>query len=164
MIIETKLQFKDYLKLMYILTYRKPVMILLTILGSLMFVGAIFYFLGFQVPVDEPPYFQIVFGFFIIAVLPFSVYRSSKKNFISHGRLQEKITYEFTEEKMKQTGESFNSEMDWSKIFKVQELRNWILIYQSKQLANILPKSSFGDNLNEFKNLVKSKNIKAKLK
>ena len=164
MIIETKLDFKRYLRLMYSLTYCKPIMIFLTIVGLTMFIGSILYFLGFNVPIDSPPYFQFIFGFFIIAILPFSIYRSGKKNFSSHGRLQEKIIYEFTDERIKITGETFNSELDWTKTYKITELKNWILIYQNRQIANILSKDSFGDKISEFRTLVKSKNIKAKLK
>ena len=164
MIIETKLDFKRYLKLMYTLTYRKPIMIFLSIVGLTMFIGSIFYFLGFNVPVDSPPYFQIVFGFFIIAILPFSIYWSGKKNFSSHGRLQEKIIYEFTDEKIKITGETFNSELDWGKTYKIKELKDWILIYENRQIANILPKESFGEKIKDFRILVKSKNVNAKLK
>jgi len=162
--IETKLDFKRYLKLTYVLLYRKPVMIFLTICGLLMFILSILYFLGSKSLFADPPYFQVVFGLFVIALLPFSIYKSARKNFSSHGRLQEKITYEFTDEKIKLIGESFNSEMSWDKTYKILELKNWILIYQNRQAINILPKDSFGENLTEFKALVKSKNIKSKLK
>lgn len=93
MTIETKLDFKRYLNLMYTLTYRKPISIFMTITGLIMFSGSILYFLGFKMPFDEPPYFQIAFGFFIIAILPFSIYRVGRKNFSSHGRLQEKLNW-----------------------------------------------------------------------
>jgi hypothetical protein len=149
---------------MYTLAYRKPIMIFLTIVGLIMFIGSIFYFLGFNVPIDSPPYFQIVFGFFIIGILPFSIYRNGKKNFSSHGRLQEKIIYEFTDEKIKIVGETFNSELDWTKTYKIAELKDWILIYQNRQIANILPKESFGEKISDFRSLVKRKNVKAKLK
>ena len=149
---------------MYTLTYRKPITILLTIIGLTMFFGSILYFLGFKIPVDGPPYFQIIFGFTIIAIMPFSIYIGGKKNFSSNARLQEKISYEFTDEKIKQIGETFNSDMDWTKIYKILELKDWILIYQNRQIANIIHKESFGDNLNEFKDLVKSKGVRAKLR
>lgn len=164
MIIETKLDFKRYLKLMYTLAYRRPIMIYLTIIGLAMFLLSIFHFSGIIVPFDSPPYFQILFGFWIIALLPVSVYWSGKKNFSSNGRLQEKIIYEFTDEKIKITGETFSSEMDWAKTHKIIELKNWIIIHQNRQTANILPKESFGEKISDFRLLVKSKNIKAKLK
>lgn len=72
--------------------------------------------------------------------------------------------YEFTSEKIKITGETFNSELDWGKTYEIKELKDWILIYQNRQVANVLPKESFGENIKDFRILVKSKNLNAKLK
>lgn len=163
MLVETKLDFNKYLKLNYMLTYRKPIIILITIIGFTLFTGSIFYFLGFNIPVDSPPYTQFLFGFSAIVILPFFIYWNVKKNFYSHGRLQEKIIYEFTDEKIKITGESFNSELDWEKIYKITEFKNWILIYENIQIANILTKESFGEKIKDFRMLIKSKNVNAKL-
>jgi YcxB-like protein len=149
---------------MYTLTYQKPMMTFLSIVGFLMFIMSFLYFLDYEIPFNKPPYFQILFGLFIIAVLPFTIYRNAKKNFSTHGILQETIIYEFTDDKIKMIGESFNSEMDWTKIHKIVELKNWILIYQNRQIANVIPKESFGDNLSGFKLLAKSKGIETKFK
>lgn len=78
--------------------------------------------------------------------------------------LIEQIRYEFTDEKILLTGESFASEMEWQKIHKVLELRDWILIYQSKQVFNVIPKESFGKNLSDFKSLVRNCNVKSKFR
>jgi len=150
---------------MYTLTYRKPIVISLTIFGLIIFLLPVFYFLGINFSFVAPPYFQLALGFSIVAFLPYSVFRGAKKNFTSHARLQEKISYEFTEDKIIITGDTFNSEMDWTKTHKITELKNWFLMYQNIQIANLLPKDAFTDSqIIEFRNLVKSKNIKAKLK
>jgi len=62
------------------------------------------------------------------------------------------------------TGESFTSQLNWEKTYKVAELNHWILIYQNRQVANVIPKESFKDQLTEFRALIKSKNINQKLK
>jgi hypothetical protein len=108
-------------------------------------------------PVDKPPYFQLIFGFAIVALLPFLIYRSAKKNYSTHGRLQERIIYNFTEERITITGETFSSELSWEKTYKIEELRDWILIYQNNIIANIIPKANFGGNLNEFKDWIRKK-------
>jgi hypothetical protein len=164
MIIEIKLDFKRYLRLMFSLTYRKPLIIFLTIIGLMMFIGSILYFLGLNVPFDRPPYFQIILGFIIVGIIPFSIYRSTRKNFSSEGRLQEKTIYEFTDDRIKITGETFSLEMTWTKVYKIIELKEWILIYHNKLVANIIPKESFGEDLSDFKNLLTNKNINIKLK
>lgn len=162
--IETQLDFKSYLKLMYTLTYRKPIMIVITVFSFVLLLLAILYFLGLNFLFDETPFFPLFLGFFIIVVLPTSIYFNARKNFTTHGLIKEKIIYEFTDEKITQNGETFHSEMEWTKIYKVVEMKNWILIYHNRQIANTIPKESFGENLMEFKNLVRSKKIKAKLK
>ena len=162
--IETKLDFKRYLKLMYILSYRKPSMFGLTVFGFLMLVMAISLFFDTNYDSEQFPFSMILFGFVFMAFMPITIYLSAKKNFSTNGRLKEKIVYEFTDEKIKIIGESFNSEMTWGKTYKIVELKNWILIYQNKLDANVIPKESFESNLDDFKEIVKTKNIKQKLK
>jgi hypothetical protein len=163
MIIETKLEFKKYLKLMYLLTYRKVWTIVITVIGIVMLIGSILYFIGYPVPVENPPFAQLIVGLLVI-LIPVSVYLSSRKNFISAGKLQEKMTYEFTYDKIIITGETFKTEMTWTRLYKIQEFKNWILIYQSKTTANVIPKESFGEGLTEFKRLVIENNIKCNFK
>lgn len=163
MTIEAKIYFKQYLKLMFVITYKKPMMIILTILGLIMFFGAIVYLVFFPYLLNEPPIFPLVFGL-ITVIIPLSIYRYCKRSYSSNSRLQEKITYEFTEDKIFITGESFKTEMTWEKIFKVQELKDCILLYQSRATFNLIPKEPFGDRLNEFKDLVLKSNLKNNFK
>gem|GEM_PF-690254 len=142
---------------MFVLTYRKPIMVFVTFAGLTMLFSSIFYFIGFKIPMDNPPYYQLATGFGTVILVPFSIYRSAKKNFTTYGRLQEKIFYEFTQDQIKISGETFNSEFSWDKTYKILELNNWILIYQNRIAANIIPKESFGENLDEFKRYVKNK-------
>ena len=162
--IETRLEFKKYLKLVYRQSFLNGKMIFFALLGIAMFVVPLLHFLGFNIPYDNPPYFQLFLGFFIVFIIPILVFYSAKRNFNSNGRLQEKITYDFTEETIKITGETFNSEMDWSKIYRIKELKNWVLIYQSKLIMNIIYKESFGKDIEEFRELVIKKNVKTNIK
>jgi hypothetical protein len=157
MMVETKLDFKKYLWFLFGKTYQKPLMIFLTVCGLTIFITSGLYFLGIKIPFEDPPYFQVWFGLFLLLILPYVIHRSARRNFSSRGKLQEKIIYEFTEERIIVTGETFKSEIDWSKIYRIVELKNWILIYQNKISAYFLPKESFGKNLDEFRNLVKNK-------
>jgi hypothetical protein len=155
MTIESKLTKKDYQNLMLLLTYRKPMTIVFVIIGILSFILPVLYLSGFKLPFDKPPYTQMIFGFVIVFALPLMIIYSANKTFVSNLRLHEKIIYEFNQDIISITGESFNSQMDWTKIHKIKELKNWILIYQSNQVANIIKKNAFGDNLDEFRELIK---------
>lgn len=164
MIIETEIDEKMYMKFMFTMSYRKLSTIIPTIIGLIMILTSVLYFAGFNIIYNNPPHLQLVVGIFIVAILPFSIYRSAKKNYPLLGRLQEKIIYEFTDEKIIETGETFSLEMDWDEIWKVEELSDWMLVFQDTGSAIILPKASFGKNLNGFKDLIRSKNIEAILK
>lgn len=136
MTVRTKITFREYLELMY----RRAIIIVFTIGAFLMLLIIIVNATGlyrFQTNVTS----QITFIFFIIVLLPIVVYFSAKRNYYSNKRLQETIDYEFTNQKMNISGESFSSEINWSKTFKIEELKKWFLIYQSKQVANLIPKS-----------------------
>lgn len=164
MVIETKMVFAQYLKLMFLLSYRKPMVIYITIIGTLLLIGSLLYAVGFKI-YESPPYFQFIFGLFTVVVIPFSIYRNAKNTFASHGRLHENITYEFTDNLIKITGESFTVEESWEKTYRILELNSWMLIYQNKHVANVIPKEAFGDQLTMFRKLVKGKPfIKQKLR
>jgi hypothetical protein len=51
----------------------------------------------------------------------------------------EQKEYVFTDTDLKITGESFNVTMLWDKIYKVTKTKRWVLIWQTKYLANIIP-------------------------
>ena len=177
MIIETQFNVKKYIQLMFIMAYKRPTMIFLTIVGLFDFIISTMYFLGFNITLGElplflgfnivfaeKPYFPLMLSIGILLVLPSLIYYSCIKNYSTNGLLSEKINYEFTNDKIYVTGETFKNEKDWSKIYKIMEINSCILIYQSKHLFTIIPNEFFGDQLNEFRNIVRNKNIKGKLK
>lgn len=164
MLVETKLIKKEYLKLMLLMVYRRPMIIFLNIIGLVMITGTLLYAIGDYSMYSESPIVPGIMGFFFVLFIPISVLFRAHKSFSSNGRVQEKITYDFTDEKTIIIGETFSSEMSWEKTYKVKELKNWILIYQNKQMFNLIPKTAFGDQLSEFKSLVNKNNIKAKFR
>ena len=165
MTVTTKVDFKDYLKLAYILTYRKPTMIWISFVGLVMLFFAISYFLNVW-KIGDPPYFQLAMGIVFVFLLPFSVYWQAKKNFTSTTRIGEEIKYEFLEDTMKTTGETFTSELTWNKVFKVEEMKDCFLVYHNNLVFNIIPKKYFADDeIKNFRNTVrKFPNLKKKLK
>ena len=161
--IETKIELNDYIKLMYILTYRRLGLIIANIMGLFLFTFTIMCFVGI-IESEEFPWMPVAFSILILFIMPSSVYFSAKKNYKTHSRLQEKIIYEIDEETINITGESFSSEMTWNKTYKVVELKDWFLFYQNKLVANIIPKKSIGDDRFKLREIVKNQKIKNKLK
>jgi hypothetical protein len=102
-----------------------------------------------------------IFFTFIIIRSYFSV----KKNFFSNKNIQETITYTFTDQKIRTEGETFDADFTWDTVHKVKENKDWFLIYQSAQVMNMVSKKNFTqDQAVELRNIIKSNNVKAKLR
>jgi len=164
--ISTSLNIKDYRSLLFQLTYKKPLIIILTIIGFLSLITSILYFFGLFSSFSNPPYFPLFFGIFIAFFLPLSVYRQANRSFNGNKRLSESITYEFSQDHVSLTGESFTSTYTWNKIPKIVINQKWVLIYQNKTTANIIMRKNFQESdLLQFINIINSYNsIKKKIK
>ncbi|MDD3489913.1 MAG: YcxB family protein [Paludibacter sp.] len=158
----TKLSFNDFIKVSYHLTYRKLSVKLMTVFG-LMILLLVPFSNNYE---TEFPWFLLFFGFFISVGQPIILYFITKKNYMSNGRISETIIYEFDYESILVTGESFNSRLTWDKVYSVTENKDWILIWQNRQSANVLPKRDFkNEELQLFKEIVNSHSeLKNKLK
>ncbi len=164
MIIRTKLNLEEYTKLIFTLTYRKPWTIFVTSLGIFMLTLGFLSYFGIMSE-KENMTFQFIFGSVLTFLTPYKVYATAKRNFNSNQRLQEEIEYEFTSEKMKIKGESFNSELEWNKTNRIEELKKWFLIFQSKIIANLIPKENLTElEIEEMRKIfTEQKNLKLKL-
>jgi hypothetical protein len=138
-----RITLKEYINLIYILSYRKGWMIFITIIGLLMLLVTIIYLIGTASMLfgkDFNPWSDIFLAFLFLVAIPISIYFSARSNYLSTKRLQEPIEYELSNESIRMTGESFNSELNWEQAYKIEELKNWFLIYQSKRTANFIDK------------------------
>src|SRR5436190_23334449 len=155
MTIKTKVSFKEYVLLLYRLTYKKPVMKLLLVVAVSMLVWIAGYYTNI-LPVPKPTIYQYTTFFLITIVQPTVIYTTIRKNYRSSSNLKEELKIEFTTTEIKMHGDSFYTVLDWAKIYKVQELKDWVLIYQNSLSAIIIPKSSLIGKLREFKHLLQS--------
>lgn len=164
MIIKTKIEYEDYRKLLFTLTYKKVSTIVITIVGTFFILFQLLaYFLISTYEIDLAP---LLVGCGMVLLFPIAIIVSSKRNFYSNQLLQEEMEYEFTEEQMKIKGESFSSEVQWNKTNRIIEIKDWFLIFQSKISANLIPKKNLSEKeINEIKTIFsKQKGIKLKLK
>jgi hypothetical protein len=104
---------------------------------------------------EDFPWFILFVSLFVTVGQPVQLYFTAKRNYNSNWRISETIVYEFDNESIQLTGESFNSKLSWNKIFKVTENNDWILIWQNRQVANVVPKRDFkNEDLRIFKDIV----------
>lgn len=103
----------------------------------------------------------MVFFVFIIIRTYFSV----KNIFNSNKKIQEVISYTFTDEKIRTEGETFDGDFTWNSVYKVKENKDWFLIYQSAQTMNMVPKKFFTkDQISGLRDLIRQNKVKAKLR
>lgn len=153
MVIKSKVSFKEYLKLLYSLTYKKPVMRLIVFVAFAMLVWIVGYYTKI-LPLPEPTFYQYITLVLITIVQPAVIYYTIWKNYHSSYHLKEILEIEFTPKEIKISGESFYTVFTWEKTYKVQELNNWFLIYQNSLSAIIIPKKSLRNQIKEFRQLL----------
>lgn len=154
MVIKTRITFKEYVKLLYSLAYKKPMMIVIACVGAAMLVWICGYYLHL-LPVPEPTFYQYATLTIIGVIQPLVIYSTIWKNYHSSNFLKEPLEMEFTPTLIRSRGESFYTEYTWEKIFKVDELKSWFLIYQNNLSAIMVPKKSFSpEGLDAFKALL----------
>lgn len=156
MVIKTHVSFKEYVKLLFGLSYRRPVMKVIVVFDLLMMLWIAFYYVHvFTLP--KPAYYQYGTVALITVVQPVVIYLTVKRNYDSSNHLREQLEIAFTEEEIKIQGESFFMALTWEKTFKVDELQHYFLIYQNNLSAVIVPKKAFSKNaLTTFRNMLLS--------
>ena len=108
--------------------------------------------------------FQVVFPLLFMTAVPVLIYFSAKRNYGSNKRVSEAIEYKFDKDALIVTGESLNSQLSWDKIYKVTQTRNWLLIWQNAQVANVIPKRDvWQSHLDDLKDILNTYNVKHNL-
>ena len=156
MIVKTHITFRDYVKLLYTLAYKKPMMIFLLFIDLLLILWVVFYYTGF-LNLPKPVIYQYITLVLITLVQPLVIYMTIRENYYSSSHLMEPVTIEFSKEEIKITGDSFYTVLTWGKTYKTVELRNWFMIYQNTLSAVIIPKRAFeAGRMEVFIELLKS--------
>jgi len=138
------------------LTYRKPIMIVILCIDFLMLMWIVLWHLRMP-DIPKIAFYQYTTVVLITFVQPAVIISSIRKNYQSSAHLKEKVEMEFTKEFLKIRGESFYTELTWTKSFKVKELNEWFLIYQNNFSAIMIPKKVFHkDSEEKFKHFIKS--------
>jgi hypothetical protein len=142
MIIHTEISFPEYRNLLFKLTYKKPGMMLILGVATIMLLWILGYY-SHLLPVPEPKIYQYLTLGFITLVQPSVIFWTIKQVFDSSTHLGQQLKIELTEDIIKIHGEFIYMEIRWDNIFKVDELNTCFLIYQNSLSAIIIPKKDF---------------------
>ena len=159
MTIKVKLSFEEYYKCMYEMGYRR----FYFLLYGIGFFRLLSVLLHFFIPASNFP-FADLFVFIVFISIPTFFRRILKKSFESNKLLQKAYSYDFHEEYTAISGINFQSKILWSDYFQIKETKNFILLYQSNQVANFIPKEAIANQLDNFKALAKAKCSKVKFR
>lgn len=157
---KVKITEQDYRRLNFILMYRRPATIFITLVGVLQAVllvlGLVFNIrLAESLPVSA--IFMVVF--LVLPVLSVSI--SSRRIYKSNKYLQEEISWTIDDTHIHLLAGSFKGDYEWNNIYRIKEFKHWILIYKDRMVVNIIPKSALSPNdIAKFWALAAAHNIK----
>ncbi|WP_448701596.1 YcxB family protein [Mucilaginibacter sp. AW1-3] len=163
--VTTKMTFPEFRKLNFKILYAKNWVLAITIFSALFVIASIVMSMVHYYTIINSDYYGFGVGLATMAVtLPLTVFFVAKKGFKSNSMLQEYITYEFSEEGIKTSGESFSSEYKWQKLHRAGFTSDWLLLYHSKTAANFVKiKEVNTADIENLKLLLNEKGIKVKV-
>lgn len=158
MIINTQLTESDFIRVNFTILYKKAFVKFITLMA---FFALIISVIGnIQFP-GTTSLSQIMLPILILVILPLITYNSARKNFKTNKRINEPVEYSIDDKIISLKGESFNAQLSWEKIYKVNKTKEWILIWQNKQVANVIPRRNITDSqIAILKNIISNYKLK----
>jgi len=157
--IKTRLTEKDYINVSFVMFFHSIAVRIIIILG--LFVFAMGFILRFN---SESKVGDFTFLIIFVVMFPLLTYFNAKRFYKGNPRLGETIEYQFEQDRLLVIGESFSSQYTWEKIYKVKQVKNWVLIYHSKQMANIISKKDlWPSNIDALKEILDTHKVKNNL-
>ncbi|TDX86420.1 YcxB family protein [Epilithonimonas xixisoli] len=157
-----KIEQSEYIKLMFYQTYKRPIFIYVSILG---FIFLIFIIKDLFLYKTFDDYTSIFIAFFSLIFYPILLYVRFRNFYKSHKILGLKTFTEISNERFRDEGEGFEAKILWKNVYKVKELKNWILVYHNSTAYGFLPKRTMTKTqIEEFRNIIIGNNLKADLR
>ena len=154
--ITTKLTFDDFRKVNFYFLYRKTASKISLVLGTILLLVIIIPYATGTTFWTQFPAIPLAIALLLTVLSPYSVFRTARKNYDSNEMINEKITYEFDKDTIAISGESFHSKLSWDMLYEVKLTKTWFLIWQTRQVANVIPRRDITDSQIELiKELVK---------
>jgi GR25 family glycosyltransferase involved in LPS biosynthesis len=143
--IETKMALKDFMRLVFFLTYRRPMVLLVTFLGIVFSTWGALALVGIIDFAAFSPGFTLLYGLFFLGWIPAAAYLRGRKQYASSKRSQELRKFEFTPQGIQMETETSNVDYKWSTVYEVKRSGKWVLIYLSRAEAIFIPRDAFSE-------------------
>lgn len=158
--IKTSITEVDFIKVNYQLLWMKPITKLLAVF-CLFLLSYHFYYQTFD------PYYKgtnLVLYFVLIVCWIGIIWWVARRNYRTNKRIQEDLLYNIDSDKLAISGESFKVELSWNKVHRIIKTKKWILIFQSRQSANLIELNSCNEEvIKALKEICSANNIKNNL-
>lgn len=115
--------------------------------------GYYFHFIA----VPKPEIYQYITLTLIAIIQPTVIFLTIKRNYDSSNHLAEQLEISLNETEIHVCGESFYTEISWEKLFKIDEVKNWFLIYQNTFSAILISKRNLTEQqIGEVRKILRS--------
>lgn len=123
--------------------FRKPVMILLMIIGgiNLVFYGIIKSKVIGEVSHNEE--FHLYIGLGLVVFFPLWLFWRAGKMYTKNPALQERINMKIDAEKISIEGQTFGGDFEWEHVVKVKQTKRWVIMNRGGNIVQFIPLSSF---------------------
>jgi hypothetical protein len=147
---------KEYVKVMLLGLYKKPIFIIASLFG-------IYYLSGLSnewftpMSYNNEVYFIFFIGLFLL-LSPLIITMIAAKQFYSNPSFRTDIKYTFGKNGMIVEGVTFKGEFAWTHIIKQKEISNFLILYHTNKMGNFIDKTKLTlDQLNFIKSKVNKK-------
>ena len=162
-IIKPQFNLQDYFKVNLFLFFRKFIfLVVILLLCGLIGIVSLFILPSNEAFLAFKPLYIILVLF--PALMIFATYRVTKKS-LQNPKLKENIRMSFTSEYFEETGETFTVKYFWTEIYKIEEGKNWFLIFLAKNRVKVILKADLDEvQYTDLKAIFSSLPIKKRLK
>lgn len=160
MTIQTQLLQSDFIKLTFILLFKRFSFFFIILANVILFISALVgYFFYNQESAVFLAFTSLIFSFLLL----FSVYISAKKQYASNPRIGMLTNYQFSATGITITRDNQQSTLKWNEVISVKRRNNLLMIWQTKFIAHIITTQSISsEELNTLRTLLHEKNIPCK--
>jgi len=164
--IQHQITLKEYTRLNFALLYGKIWFLTLSALGALFVMWSLLLCFVNHYSIFNNEYSTFGATAAILSVyVPVINWLRCFRIFRSNFKLSEPLTYDFSEEGLAITGESFSSKYGWEKIPRIKTIKGWLLVYQGRAITNLLKTESADHaNIDSLKIFLKERYPQIKVK
>ena len=159
--VQAKLNFKEYLRLNFSLLLRDKRVWLSLFLAAMLVIMLVEKRITEGQWADSEVKLGLLFSLtlFLFLVLPILTYLRTKNYFEKNPLLSELTTFYFEPERIEVVTLESHTTLTWRRIYKIKEFNHYLLIYQNRHIAYVVPKKAFHSiaDMEKIKEMIRSK-------